>query len=649
MGKVFVSRWALLSSLSAIGLACSSPSNVTEADDYGLKSSALLPESLPDFAQGFEAVPSVVRDDGVSSFRIRFDVNRAVSAVRLTNPFIFAAGTDLNLYDDGSHGDAVAGDRIFTSSLLQLAPGLATGHFASDPRAPQGLVFVELTTEIVETTGEATGFLVSPSIGVLGTGVPLREVTALGSSLQATQHFFNVRSDATGVQVPLRGWGGDLSAVTRAFYSKFGDDYDFVMLWSNDKLEAINTFAGENFVAGRYVNVKHDYTGNALSSFDNTASYGSAGRLLGVSLIDMGHRGMYAGNMAHEFTHQWSAFTLGTLGLQADSAHWDSRTSVGSIVGGFQWLDNGNGTYTVNADIGRNAVYEMAPLDRYFAGFIAASEVPPVRVALPGTPLQDGYVVQPNEIERTVTVNDIIGVHGPRTPGPATARKDFRVAVGTVSNARLFTAEEMTFYDVLAEAAFRPLEPGEPLPYLDFGFPTLSGYFGPGTSLGGELVPPACPACDSSLFGFEQSGDWQSPAALSLNTTTFSQGVASLAIAASGWTPITSRAFATSEISQLTNILVVDLFIPTAQPNPYWVGDLQLSIRCPSVGLYQTGLGSHTLTNKPRGEFSSLQFTLPAQVTTALSSSAQDCSFQFTLNVNSGSGTWLLDNLRFVP
>jgi hypothetical protein len=576
-------------------------------------------------------------------------VNRAVQSVRLTNPFIFVEGTDLNLYDDGTHGDATPGDHTYTSAALSLRPGLSARRFGGDPRAPEGVVFVELTTEVLETDGATSGFLVMPSIGVLSPDIPLREVRSLGSSVQASDHFFNVRNDDTSVQTPLRGWGGDLSAVTRRFYSQFGDDYDFFMLWSIDKLEAINPTTRDNFTAGRYVGVRHEHTGNALSPFDQTASYGSQGRLLGVALIDQGHRGMYGGNLAHELTHQWSAFTLGSLGLQDDSAHWASRSSTGSIVGGFQWLDNGDGTFTVNAEVGRNAVYEMAPLDRYFAGFIGPDDVPPVLVALPGTPLQDGYVVSPEEIERRVSVADIIAVHGPREPGPATSRKSFRVAVGTISNGRLLTAEEMTLYDILAEAAFRPLEPDEPLPLLDFGWPTLSGYFGPGTELRGELVSSGCSTCVSPLFGFERTSDWSSAAMVTLDTTTFTQGAASLSLDAHGWTPLTSRRFSTAELPEVTDHLALDLFIPVTPSNPFWLGELHLSIDCPSAGLYSRWIGNQPLTGRPWGEFSTLTFSLPDSVTSVLRDTASDCAVQLVLNAPAGSTPWLFDNMRFVP
>lgn len=634
---------------SSLGLsACSGAESLEEAADYGRATHALLPASLPDFAQAMEATPSVVRDDGVSVFHVRYAANRTVSSIRLTNIFIFTPAIDLNLYDDGTNGDEVAGDRIYTSRALTLVPGLAAQHFQFDPRAPVGLALYDLSAEVIELDGATSGFLVAPSLGVLATDIPLREVKNLGATFQATEHFFNQHSQDIDVQTPLRAWGGDLGVVTREFYRHFGDDYDFFMLWSLDKLEAKTPLSFENFVAGRYWNVQTDYTGSALIPWNQSAAYGSGGRLLGIAVIDQGHRGLYGNNLAHELTHQWAAFTSSSLGLQEDFAHWAPRTSVGSVVGGYEWLDNEDGTFTVNAEIGRGGLFEMAPLDRYFAGFIGPESVPPIRVARAGVPLQHGYVVQPDEIERTLTVEDIITVHGPRSPGPAMSRKEFRVAVGTVSHGRLLSAEEMTFYDILAEAAFRPLEPGEPLPRLDQGFPTLSGYFGPGTELRGELLARACVGCDFPLFGFERAGDWSSAVATNLDTTTFSQGSASLAVLAQNWSEVTSRAFATSEIPEVTDRLAIDLFIPTAQPNPYWVGDLHLLLQCPSVGLYQTWIGNQALTSLPRGVFSSVEFSLPERVTKALAGSAGDCSIKLALNVNRGSEAWRLDNLRFV-
>src|SRR6187401_2397819 len=111
--------WLGFATLSAAGSsACSAPT--PEASDYGATRTELVSSTLPSFAQAFEVIPSVVPDDGTTPFRVRYDTNRAVTSVRLTNPFQFAPGSDLNLYDDGTHGDEVAGDFVFTSAPLSL-------------------------------------------------------------------------------------------------------------------------------------------------------------------------------------------------------------------------------------------------------------------------------------------------------------------------------------------------------------------------------------------------------------------------------------------------------------------------------------------------------------------------------------------------
>jgi hypothetical protein len=170
-------------------------------------------------------------------------------------------------------------------------------------------------------------------------------------------------------------------------------------------------------------------------------------------------------------------------------------------------------------------------------------------------------------------------------------------------------------------------------------------------------APPATPqdttcAVESSLdrlFGFEDVQSWTSTAAsLSLVTAPVRQGCGALGVAGQGYMPIVGAPFTTRGLATNT-ALSVDLFIPKGQPNPSWLGTLQMYLTCPSASVFNQYIGQVELTGKPVGQYSTLRFPLPSATRTTLGQPIDDCSFSFALNVNATGNKWLLDKLRFTP
>jgi hypothetical protein len=81
--------------------------------------------------------------------------------------------------------------------------------------------------------------------------------------------------------------------------------------------------------------------------------------LLGFARLDTGYRGLITQNATHELEHQWGAYISPTLGLQT-GGHYLPQSSVGSLIGGHRWIDNGNGTYTLDCTQGRGGAHMPA-------------------------------------------------------------------------------------------------------------------------------------------------------------------------------------------------------------------------------------------------------------------------------------------------
>jgi hypothetical protein len=150
----------------------------------------------------------------------------------------------------------------------------------------------------------------------------------------------------------------------------------------------------------------------------------------------------------------------------------------------------------------------------------------------------------------------------------------------------------------------------------------------------------------TDLWSFEVGADWTSSAALTAEPIDVTHGARALGVEASGWTVITSRAFATSELPVPTSQLGIDVFIPDPQPNPWWVGEVRMLLTCPSAEIHNAFVGNRPLQNLFPNEFNHLVFELPSDVQTALSSSTI-CSLDIILNTQNGAGRFLLDRLGF--
>jgi hypothetical protein len=148
------------------------------------------------------------------------------------------------------------------------------------------------------------------------------------------------------------------------------------------------------------------------------------------------------------------------------------------------------------------------------------------------------------------------------------------------------------------------------------------------------------------LFGFEDVGTWSSSqAVLSLVTAPLTQGCGALGIEGQGFLPIAGSTFTTQGLAVGTQASV-DLFIPSNQPNPFWLGALQMFLSCPSGAVNNQYIGQVELTGKPQNSYSTLRFPLSAAVRANLTRNLTDCSFSFGLNVNATGRKWLLDKLR---
>ena len=401
----------------------------------------------------------------------------------------------------------MAGDSVYTAGPFRFDTASSMPDFyLGDPASPAGLDVQTVGTVTVEEADHTlTTFLLSPQIGLVRTDVPETPRTTLAADIVASPHLINIRTDNRTTQCLLRGAGGDVRDLTNAVYTVMPDGFDFFVLLSTAKIEQLPRTSVNNYNAGVHVAVQHKHAGAGSDPLDDSASYGSDGALLSVNVLDAYRRGLVSNNVAHELTHQWAAYLDPSLGVTDGTGHYGQRSSAASLVGGFLWSDNGDGTFTLDCDHGRNGAEHAPPLDRYLMGLIEASAVPLVRVnETLDLPFDCDTTVAP---QFSVSISEIQAVHGIRTPTPAQAQRDFAIAFVAESHGRLLNPTEMTFYETLAAHLAEPVSQGQPDPYLGFNWVPIERYFGEGTTWTTTLPEADVPKLLSVAGGLGALGD----------------------------------------------------------------------------------------------------------------------------------------------
>jgi len=122
------------------------------------------------------------------------------------------------------------------------------------------------------------------------------------------------------------------------------------------------------------------------------------------------------------------------------------------------------------------------------------------------------------------------------------------------------------------------------------------------------------------------------------------EGSFSMAVKAHDFVSLKSRTFPLTHA--LASTLSVDFFVPSQEPNPFFFGQVQLVVDCPSKNVFSQFIGQVDFTGKPVNAFSRLSFPVPANIASAVGSSCEDFDIAVNINVPSNaSGTYLVDNL----
>lgn len=370
-----------------------------------------------------------------------------IAQVRILTP------TDGSLYDDGSHGDRVAGDGIYTLNGIPVNTQYVRfgygGTFGISAR---------IKIDIESTSGghEQHYF----AYGIVPSEYQLTAID-LGDGLSATSSAFFI-VDPAGDLLDTADWplgyihcGHSQFGVFEKLYSVYDDVFDFVIIMPAHAIFDPDRRYGEN--VPYYVRAKNEVQHIGIPLFDNTHHFHSQGRLMGMIYHSWGGGAI----LDHEIGHAWAADMGEVYGLtRCDDGcygnHWNPRSDIGGQMAAFLFhpdaqygaghlLDNGDGTWRIERVADDNRCYSA--LELYVMGLIPPQDVPPIHLLInPDT--SDSQRVTAERVE-VYTIDDLMAAEGgERVPSYEHSQRRFNVAFVVVKN-KQFTAAEYAFYSLI--------------------------------------------------------------------------------------------------------------------------------------------------------------------------------------------------------
>ena len=415
---------------------------------------AAAADEFPQNNAWYQATPSVVwcgDEDSTTTFEVHIVERSDVARVWMTE-----LGTDedegrAELFDDGTHGDIAAGDGIFTLGDVVL-PCEVDRFFDFGWDRWLGFLRVELRdgTQIGNNYGLFVG-LVDPAyknqfeVTELAPGIT---ATAYGVFLEDTDH--EVIDDYPVSSV----YCGTTNFVAyQKLYSVFGDDFDFASV-----MPGMVVFRPENLAENVPYNVlvANEVQHIGIDLFDNSAVFGSAGRLKSATFQSFATIAIFD----HEIAHTWGAAIGQSLELlspiytwDVDQGHWNENADMEGQLGAYfndegavgHFSHLGGETWQL---ISNHTTEKYSPLELYVMGLVPPEQVPPIQI-LESPDVTDTLNISA-ESYRTVTIEEIMAAEGgARIPSSDESQKDFTMAF-IVTQDRPFDDAARAFFSLMS-------------------------------------------------------------------------------------------------------------------------------------------------------------------------------------------------------
>lgn len=298
---------------------------------------------------------------------------------------------------------------------------------------------------------------------VISNSVPAVTVRQLADDVQYSSAVVNIRLDDFGSSLLVNDENNyALDVVTKKFYQYFQDTYDSIGMTAGATrvAQAANAF---------HQRVRNDIRGIGLPLFDDSARYGSSGRLSGIEFFN-GLSMTSNRSLPHETAHRWGAFIdwarlLGiSLAGHQPGAHdplmSGGETRLGAVLEGTRRVQTDGSTWTIQRT---PFPIRFHPYMLYAMGLLAPENVPEVAVFETQGQFNATGVATPSVgtvvtgDTKTATAFNVIGMLGPRE-GPVATRWDQALVI--LSSGRLLSRREMDYWTFSAQRTADPNSSG---------------------------------------------------------------------------------------------------------------------------------------------------------------------------------------------
>jgi uncharacterized protein (TIGR03437 family) len=366
------------------------------------------------------------------------------SPTKVTFESALQPGVELPMNDNGTGGDRVAGDGIYTVAIA-AAPIVAT-------MTPDD-VYRPLLGYVRPYNGAAAAARYNLIAEVADLQIPRLPVTVDASDMQHTDYVVNIVAPKALPSSSAPSAIPDQSIVTKRFFASFPDNFDIV-----------NVVYLPSFFQNRFhYSVRNQVQGIGSQLLDRGSTYGSAARLLGISVFPLStyFDGAETG-VQHEFGHQFINF-LNVAPVASGIPHWP-LSSMASGIMGFSLPGAEGGSFPCLLQSDPNGI-RLIPnpnqpvfgdFDLYLMGLLPASQASEQFVlgnqdsnsvisACTGAVYTGAYT--------PLRLSDLTGnsAIGPRVPDASTSQKQFRFATIVVTPDTLLSPDAMAFYSLFAQ------------------------------------------------------------------------------------------------------------------------------------------------------------------------------------------------------
>jgi hypothetical protein len=422
-------------------------------------------EELPQDKAWFQATPSIVWCDPATNKMEPFKIE--VHIVGLSGVTSTVISDQFELYDDATHGDATAGDNVWTLNDVS-----ATCWFEPDGISRYSLqlnVTLNNTRNLTNTYYFTMGVVSSYYKNTFS-------VEELGNGLSATKYAFFILDSNHEVMdhYPVANvyCGTSNFAAYQKLYSVLPDVFDMAIVTPGMQIFHPGDFS-EN--VPYEINVKNDVKHIGLPTIDRTAQFGSSGTLKSVIYHSFGDVSI----MDHEMGHTWAAYLGSAWGLLGydDASHWNEKTDIAGQMSRYyftedyqtigHFMDNGDGTWKI---IPNSTPEKYSQLELYAMGLIPPEQVPPMHV-LSNIDASDPERVTATVV-RTVTIDQIMESEGgPRIPAFPDTQKEFKIAFIVTSDVP-YNDAAYAYFSILAYRLMSTQPPLEHSSYAPFYWAT---------------------------------------------------------------------------------------------------------------------------------------------------------------------------------